>query len=114
MKEVTKTSIDPEIVAEYSKLYHKFEVALNQRISLPFSCLVFGLFGIPLGLRPQRTNTSIGLGLSLVFILFYYVLMTLGRSLGINGVMSPLLAAWLPNIVFGVIGIVLFIRARRT
>lgn len=114
MKEVTRTCVDPEIVAEYSKLYHKFEVALCQRMSLPFSCLVFGLFGIPLGLRPQRTNTSIGLGLSLVFILFYYVLMTLGRSLGINGVVSPMLAAWLPNIVFGAIGIFLFIRARRT
>ena len=114
MKEVTKTAVDKEIVAEYTKLYHKLDVILNQRVALPFSCLVFGLFGIPLGLRPQRTNTSIGLGLSLVFILFYYVLMTLGRALGISGAVSPFLAAWLPNIIFGIIGVILFVRARRT
>lgn len=114
MKEVAATAIDKDIVNEYTNLYRKLEVRLNQRVSLPFSCLVFGLFGIPLGLRPQRTNTSIGLGLSLVFILFYYVLLTLGGALGENGTVSPVLGSWLPNIVFGALGIYLLIKARKS
>ena len=84
------------------------------RIILPFSCFIFGLFGIPLGLRPQRASTSLGLGLSLVFILFYYILMTLGRALGISGTVSGLVGSWIPNIVFGIIGVILFINARRS
>ncbi len=98
----------------YGKLYRKMEVVLSQRVALPFTCFVFGLFGIPLGLRPQRTNTSIGLGLSLVFILFYYILMTAGRVLGEGGTLPAAVGSWLPNIVFGLVGMVLFINARKT
>lgn len=114
MKEVAMNASDPDIVAEYTKLYRKLDVIFHQRVALPFSCFIFGLFGIPLGLRPQRASTSLGLGLSLVFILFYYILMTLGRALGISGTVSGLVGSWIPNIVFGIIGVILFINARRS
>ena len=84
--------------------YKEIEVFLAQKLSVPFSCFVFGLFGIPLGTRPHRTSTSIGLGLSLIFIFIYYVIMTLGMSLGKNGTLPPDLACWLPNIIFGAVG----------
>ena len=77
------------------------------------SCLVFGAFAIPLGLRPQRTSTSIGFGLSLFFILLYYVFMTIGMMLGENGAAAPWLAAWLPNIVFVIVGICFVADASR-
>lgn len=99
---------------EYVRTYRKLSYNYHQKLALPFSCLVFGLFGIPLGVRPHRTSTSIGLGLSLVFILLYYVLMTLGRALGENGTLTPLLGAWLPNMVFGVMGAYMIIRASRS
>jgi len=108
----TSVSIDGS-TENYDKLCRKMEVVLNQRLALPFTCLIFGLFGIPLGLRPHRTNTSIGLGLSLVCILFYYILMTAGRILGESGPLSPFLGSWLPNIVFGLLGVYLFINARK-
>ena len=40
--------------------------------------------------------------------------MTLGRALGISGTVSGLVGSWIPNIVFGIIGIILFIHARRS
>jgi lipopolysaccharide export system permease protein len=82
-------------------------------MALPFTCFIFGLFGIPLGLRPHRTSTSIGLGLSLVFIFIYYILMTLGIALGENGVLRPWVAAWLPNMTFASVGIYLLVKAGR-
>lgn len=116
MKDVAKgSSISIDGTEEnYGKLTRKMEVALNQRLALPFTCFVFGLFGIPLGLRPHRTNTSVGLGLSLVFILFYYILMTAGQILGEGGTLSPFMGSWIPNIVFGILGIFLFINARKS
>ncbi|MHC9539979.1 MAG: LptF/LptG family permease [Vulcanimicrobiota bacterium] len=98
----------------YSRLYRRYDVILHQKLALPFTGLVFGLFGIPLGLRPHRTSTSIGLGLSLVFILLYYVLMTVGRALGENGTLPAVLGSWAPNIIFGVAGIYLLIKASRS
>ena len=116
MKDVAKgSSISIDGSEEnYEKLTRKMEVVLNQRLALPFTCFVFGLFGIPLGLRPHRTNTSVGLGLSLVFILFYYILMTTGQILGEGGTVSPFIGSWLPNIVFGILGVFLFINARKS
>lgn len=90
-----------------------YTVEYYSRIAIPFSCLVFGLFGIPLGLQPHRTSKSIGLGLSIIFIFIYYVLMTISRSLGENGILMPFIAAWLPNVIFGGIGLVLLTRAGR-
>lgn len=96
----------------YGKVW-SYTVEYYSRVAIPFSCLVFGLFGIPLGLQPHRTSKSIGLGLSIIFIFIYYLLMTVSRSLGENGVIIPFVAAWLPNMLFGVVGIVLLVRAGR-
>jgi lipopolysaccharide export system permease protein len=98
----------------YSRTYRRYAVLYHQKLSLPFTGMVFGLFGIPLGLRPHRTSTSIGLGLSLVFILLFYVLMTVGRALGENGTLPPALGSWAPNLIFGAIGFIMLIRASKS
>lgn len=97
---------------EYRKR-NKYKVMYHQKISLPMTCLVFGAFAIPLGLRPQRTSTSIGFGLSLFFILLYYVFMTIGMMLGENGTAPVWFAAWLPNIVFALVGAVFVFKASK-
>lgn len=104
---------DPE-AAQNKELLRKINVLkvwYYQKIALPFTCFVFGVFGIPLSLRSHRTSTSIGLGLSLVFILLYYVIMSIGRAFGENGTMDPLLASWLPNLIFGFAGGYLLYKA---
>ncbi len=73
-------------------------VDLHQKIALPFACLAFALLGAPLGMKPQRTTGGLGLGISLLGILGYYVTMMLGRSLGSSGVLPEVLGAWLPNL----------------
>jgi lipopolysaccharide export system permease protein len=103
----------PYSVREAYKKVRSYIVEYYSRIAIPFSCLVFGLFGIPLGLQPHRTSKSIGLGLSIIFIFIYYLLMTISRSLGENGILLPFAAAWLPNVLFGAVGIMLMVRAGR-
>lgn len=89
------------------------EVDLHTKIALPFSSIVFALIGLPLGVQRNRTGSSIGFGLSILIILVYYVIMTLGRAMGEGGSLPPILAAWLPNIVIGGVGVYLFVSADR-
>ncbi len=75
------------------------EVGLWFKVSLPFSCLVFALVGAPLGLRPPRSGKISGYVWALPIMLGYYVIYTSMSSIAIGGSISPILAAWLPNIL---------------
>jgi Predicted permeases len=77
----------------------RLQVNLSQKYAIPFACLAFTLIGAPLGLRPQRTSSSLGLGLSVLIIFAYYVLLFVSQALGQIGTLGPEVAAWLPNFV---------------
>lgn len=91
----------------------EFRVKLYQKITLPLSCLVFALIGIPLGLRPHRSSSAMGLGLSIVIIFAYWVLMHYMTILGNNGVVSPAMANFMPILAGTAAGIILIIRAAK-
>ena len=74
------------------------------RFSIPFACFIFSLVGAAFGMRPQRSTSSIGLGISLAIIIVYYLLYSVGMALGLSKLVPPLLAAWFPNIISGIVG----------
>src|SRR5262249_22637097 len=86
---------------------------LHRRLSLPFSCVVFALIALPLSMHPAWSFRSHGFAISLVIILTYYFFLTVGETLGKRGSLSPGIALWLPNVILGVVGIGLFLRAVR-
>jgi len=88
-------------------------VELYQKISLPLSSLIFALIGTPLGLRPQRSSSAMGLGLSIVIIFTYWVLSHYLSILGGNGTLSPAAACFLPNVAGAITGIGLIYRAAK-
>ncbi|MFC1517609.1 LptF/LptG family permease [Candidatus Margulisiibacteriota bacterium] len=85
----------------------EYLVKYNQKFSVPFACLVFVLLGAPMGIRPQRTSGGVGVGfaLSIVVVFGYYVLLSVGMWMGLIGVLTPFLAAWMPNIIITIFGI---------
>ena len=83
------------------------EVEYHKKLAIPFACLAFGLIGVPLGMMVKRSGKMIGFGIGLVLCAAYYLLLQVGQSAGLNGVLSPALAMWLPNIVIGVLGIIM-------
>lgn len=95
---------------EYVKT-DKFEVELHQRFTIPVACFVFALLGAPLGLQPHRSSSSIGFGISVVIIFVYYAIMTITTALGQGGAISPILAAWIPNIIGIAVGLWMVRRA---
>ena len=87
------------------------KIQLHYKVAIPFASLVFTLLGAPLGLNPTRRSSSIGLGLSVIVLFFYYLLMFLSMSAAQLRYFPPVVAAWLPNIATGGAG--LYILSRR-
>jgi len=90
------------------------QMLLHLRLAVPWAGVVLAMVGSSMGVRSRRTSSGVGLGVSVIVIFFYYVLMSLCKAMGENGYMLPLLAAWLPNILFFLIGGMLIRRANRT
>jgi lipopolysaccharide export system permease protein len=80
----------------------------HRRFSLPFANLVFGLIALPLSTHALWSLRSHGFAASLGVILCYYLLLTVGETLGKKGGLPPVFALWLPNIVLGSVGLFLF------
>ena len=88
-------------------------VELQRRFSIPFACLALAAIGIPLGIQPTRSVHSRGFTLSLALIFAYYLLLTLGESLGQRGVLPAGIAMWLPDLLLSGLALALFSRAAR-
>jgi lipopolysaccharide export system permease protein len=70
------------------------------------------LFGAPLATSTQRGGAAYGVGLSLATTVIFLMLIQLMKGVGGKGIIPADLAAWLPSIIFGVVGAILFARVR--
>lgn len=96
-----------------TKKIRRLNLRIQQKLAFPFVCLVFGLVGAVLGIQPQRTGKATSFGISVVIIFTYYLLVFITEALGLSGVLTPVLAGWLPDI-FGLgAGGFLLVKAAR-
>jgi LPS export ABC transporter permease LptG/LPS export ABC transporter permease LptF len=85
-------------------------IELHRRFALPLACIMLALIGIPLGVSSRKGGKSGAFVITVALAFLYYMgLMSLVR-LADQGVLNPALAAWLPNIVFGLAGLLLMSR----
>lgn len=89
----------------------QFEIEFHKRFASVFSAFILTLIGASLSARKVKggmgVNIGIGLGLSVSYILFQ----TVSSSFAVTGTMSPMLAVWIPNIVFIFIAAFLYSKA---
>ncbi len=91
----------------------KVNVRLQQKFAFPFVCLVFGIVGASLGTRPQRAGRATSFGISVIVIFAYYLLGFMSGAFGQLNILSPFMAAWLPNFFgLGAGGFLLFKAAQ--
>ena len=83
------------------------EIQLQKKFAIPFTCLIFTLIGVPLGIQPKRSKRSAGLLVCLLVVFAYYGLTILFDVMGSNKTLSPFWAVWLPNILVTLIGLYL-------
>ena len=82
------------------------------KIAIPITCIVILLFGAPLATSTQRGGAAYGVGLSLATTVIFLMLIQLTKGIGGKGFIPADLAAWLPSIIFGLVGAILFARVR--
>jgi lipopolysaccharide export system permease protein len=82
------------------------------KFAIPITCIVIALFGAPLATSTQRGGAAWGVGISLATTVVFLVMIQLTKAIGGKGIVSPELAAWIPNIAFGLAGMVLLARVR--
>ncbi|MDR2616220.1 MAG: LptF/LptG family permease [Endomicrobium sp.] len=86
----------------------KERIVLNMRFASVFAHIIVMMVGIPFALSPgKRTSRILSFTLALVAALTYWIVQAITKTLGENLVFSPFIAAWLPNIIFLIIGIYL-------
>lgn len=84
---------------------------LNRRAALSLAPLVFSLLGATLGLRIRRGGRSVGVLLTLIVVIVYYLLSLLGESMARLGTVSPYIGPWLATIfVLGLTVLFLFVK----
>lgn len=86
---------------------------LQARISFSITAFTFIVIGIPLAIQTQRRETSIGVVITFVVVLLYYVLGAVGRGLKGHAGVYPELIIWTPTFLFQALGFYLFYRVNR-
>jgi lipopolysaccharide export system permease protein len=81
------------------------------KIAVPITCIIIAFFSIPFVASGPRVGGAWGVAVALGTAIVFLVLVQLSRTIGSGGLLPPTLAAWVPNILFGVSGLWMFRRA---
>jgi lipopolysaccharide export system permease protein len=79
-----------------------------KRVSLPFSTFILTLIAVCISSRKVRGGTGLHVGIGLGFCFSYILFMQFSSQFSISGNLNPLLAVWIPNIVYAIIGYYLY------
>lgn len=82
------------------------------KLAIPVTCFIIALFGAPLATSTQRGGTAYGVGVSLGITVIFLMLVQVTKAIGGKGIIEPEVAAWIPNAVFGLTGLLLLRRVR--
>lgn len=92
---------------------HDLQVELQFKYSIPAACFVFALVGAPLAFRYARWGPFGGLLVAIVIIFLYNGVRSWTLAFGLAGTLHPIVAGWLQNVLFSILGVVMLWRAER-
>jgi len=82
----------------------KLEVDFHGRVAIPLATFILGILAVPLGIKVERGDKSISLGISLVVVIVYYIFFLAGSFLSRRSLVSPFLGVWIPNFILLALG----------
>ena len=85
-----------------------FVIELNKRVAFPFSTFILTLIGVSLSTRKVRGGIGIHLAIGIAVSFLYILFMQFSSEFATKGNLDPVLAAWVPNIIFGIVGLFLY------
>ncbi|MEJ2725370.1 MAG: LptF/LptG family permease, partial [Deltaproteobacteria bacterium] len=78
--------------------YNETVIELMERFAIPVAVFFMGMIGIPLGAQIRSGGRFVGIVVSLLVFLIYYLFLAGVRSIGETGMVSPFIGPWLPNL----------------
>lgn len=91
----------------------RYIAQVHFKLAIPMSSALFALLAVPVGLRPHRSGTSIGLGLTILVLIGYYIISAVTLPLGENGRLNPIAAGWMPDVVLALAAVLALRRVDR-
>jgi len=88
-----------------------YEIEYQAKFARPFATFFAALIAAPIGLKFARGG-YIGFAISIILTFFYFVAQTIGEGMGNLGLLPIMVAAWLPNLVFGFLGTIFYIQVK--
>jgi lipopolysaccharide export system permease protein len=116
-----KTHVSIPEILEYKRLHPAgmpagiravLETKLHGQMAAPWTSLVVVAIALPFGARSGRRNVAVGVASSIFICFAYFVLRELSLAVGASGRVEPWIAAWAPNALFGLTGLILIWRIR--
>ncbi len=111
-KELNPNDMNYEQLRRFIELQKKsgndvaqYEVDYYSKVSFPFAAVIVVFFGVPLSARKKRSGLALEFGISILISFVYLLFIKISQVLGYNGLLSPLLTAWLANIIFFAAGL---------
>ncbi|HEX3644860.1 MAG TPA: LptF/LptG family permease, partial [Vicinamibacterales bacterium] len=94
--------------------YHvtPFIVQLQRKVAFPFVTLIMTLLALPFAVKTGRSGAIFGVGVSMILAVVYWTMLSIFGAMGAGGWLSPWLAAWAPNILFGAAAAYLLLTVR--
>ncbi|MBO5613617.1 MAG: LptF/LptG family permease [Prevotella sp.] len=81
----------------------RYQVEYHKRIATSFASFILTIIGASLSSRKRKGGMGMYLGLGLVLSFVYIMLQTVSSTFAINAGVSPMLSAWMPNIIFAIV-----------
>ncbi len=88
-------------------------VGYQSKFAYPLANLIVVLIGMPLAAVRRRGGQAVQIGLGLLIAFFYLATMKLVEPFGYSGELPPVVAAWLPHVLFALLGLFFVARARK-
>lgn len=105
-----ETFTSPELRAYISKQIDRgsgnvvqYQVEYHKRIAASFASFILTTIGFSLSSRKRKGGMGLYLGIGLALSFGYIMLQTVSSTFAINANLPPMLAAWIPNIIFAVV-----------
>lgn len=89
-----------------------FEVEYHRRYAMCAAAFILTVIGMTLSSRKVKGGMGLNIGIGLALSFSYILFMAITQSFAYSGLTSPLVAMWIPNILYAIIAVVLYFKAR--
>ena len=91
----------------------RYLVEMSKRTSLPFCAFFLTLIGVSLSAQKRRGGVGMNIAIGIALVVLYIFFMKISDTFAIKSSLPPVIAVWIPNIVYGLLAVFMYHRSKR-